>query len=151
MSKFCRKCGNELKDDMIFCNKCGTKYVVDSKVNSFQPSKERRMRFKVSDVVNEKNVYQSTNRVAFIANGWALKVRNRGILVSSIIIIISFILMVVQASESVASNGDDTSLLTLGMGLLYAFIAYVSFNTLAFIIRMGAEIIQLLDDIKNRK
>ena len=140
---FCNKCGNELEEDMSFCNKCGAKV---SNVVSKESFKTNEIKYKVSDVVNKQSVLNSTNKVAYIANGWALKIKDRGIAIAVIIIVITFL---VGAANSQYVNSGEAFLAIFGAGLLSAFIIVMSFNTTAFIIRMGAEVIQLLDDIKN--
>ncbi len=45
----------------------------------------------------------------------------------------------------------DSIFLTFGSGILYSIVIVMIFNTTAFIIRMGAEVIQLLEDIKRKK
>lgn len=39
MSKFCKKCGNELKDDAMFCDKCGNS--TEGEVNNQTPPKKK--------------------------------------------------------------------------------------------------------------
>lgn len=142
---YCRKCGNELVEGVTFCNKCGTK--IDSSEKS--SNNKQNIKFKVSDVVNKDSVIDATNRVAYIANGWALQVRKRGVDIAIIVGIIYFIMGTVALSES--SGGVGAFFTTFGIGLLYAFCIVMVFNTTAFIIRMAGEIIQLLDDIKNNQ
>lgn len=53
--KYCVNCGNELKDDMLFCEKCGTKVEKESKkINGM-------------DVEKIKNLFQHISKKAYIA------------------------------------------------------------------------------------
>lgn len=146
---YCNKCGNKVEDGMMFCNKCGHKIGED--VLKTTNIKNAKIKVNVADVVNKKSVLNSTNKVAYIANAWALKIKNRGITLGTFVGIIFFIIAIVS---SVSNYSDELSagvfFSTAGMGLLYAVIIIAVFNTTAFIIRMGAEIIQLLDDIKKK-
>ncbi len=148
---FCNKCGTEITENEKFCSKCGKKIEEITCQEETKKTKSKRIKFKVSDVVNKENVLNSTNKVAYIANGWALQVRNRGIDFAIILAIIYFIIACV-VSSNVSYYEDETEIFlsTFGTGLLYSIIVVLVFNTTAFIIRMGGEIIQLLDDIKNK-
>lgn len=141
----CSKCGNKINEDMKFCNKCGNKI---SEGNTQEENiNNEKIKVNVADVVNKKSVANSTNRVAYIANAWALQIRNRGTTFAIIIGIIYFF-MAMDAFSNINDSSVDVFFSTFGMGLLYAIIIVAVFNTTAFIIRMGAEVIQLLDDIK---
>lgn len=144
----CYKCGTKITENEKFCSNCGKK-IEDSSVNTDTKQESKKIKFKVSDVVNKENVLKSTNRVAYIANGWAVQVRKRGENLAIIISIIYFLI----ACANIPYDGDGTGFFfsTFGTGLLYAIIVVITFNTTAFIIRMGAEVIQLLDDIKNKE
>ena len=148
---YCNKCGNKVEDGMMFCNKCGHKIGEDVlKTNNI---KNAKIKVNIADVVNKKSVLNSTNKVAYIANAWALKIKNRGITLGTIVGIIFFIIAISSASSVSYYSGESSAgvfFSTAGMGLLYAVIIIAVFNTTAFIIRMGAEIIQLLDDIKKK-
>lgn len=148
---YCNECGAELIKGENFCSNCGKK-IESEYVNTNTKQENKKIKFKVSDVVNKENVLNSTNKVAYIANGWALQVRNRGIDFAIILAIIYFIIACV-ASSNVPYYEDGTGIFlsTFGTGLLYSIIVALVFNTTAFIIRMGGEIIQLLDDIKNKE
>ena len=143
---YCRRCGSKLNDEIEFCNKCGTK--VKSNVRNVKSNTTNEIKYKVSDVVNRESVLSSTNKVAYIANGWALKIKDRGITVAIIIVAISFFVGIANATYP---SSLETFISIFGGGLLSAFIIVMCFNTTAFIIRMGAEVIQLLDDIKNKE
>ncbi len=146
----CSKCGNELEDDMIFCNKCGNELKKEeSNADNKQEEKNNKSRLRIADVINEKNVGKSTNKVAAIANKWALSVRNRGTVFAVIAFLICFCPGVAMISDSYGESSEGM-LIILG-GFIAVFIITAIFNTIAFIIRMGAEIIQLLDDIKNKQ
>ena len=144
---YCNKCGTEIEEKERFCSNCGKSVEEIIKNN-------KKIKFRVADVVNKQNVLNSTNKVAYIANGWAVQVRNRGGNLAIIIGIIYFIIAISLASEvpyySTESSGS-VFLSTFGIGILYSVLTYVIFNTVAFVIRMGAEVIQLLDDIKTNK
>lgn len=142
----CYKCGTKITENEKFCSNCGRAVEEKTSKNS------KNIKFRVSDVVNKENVLKSTNRVAYIANGWAVQVRNRGENLAIIISIIYFIVaFVVSNNVPYYENEVEVFFSTFGMGLLYSIIVAITFNTVAFIIRMGAEIIQLLDDIKNKE
>lgn len=134
---YCKECGKELKQEEKVCENCGRKVENNDKA-------KKKINFKVADVVNANNVLASTNRVAYIANGWALKVRKRGENISIIIVIVSFFI-------AIGISDGDKFLSIFGSGVLYSIITAMVFNTVAFIIRMGAEAIQLLEDIKQKK
>ena len=148
---YCNECGTKLAEGEKFCSNCGKKNE-EEYVNTDTKQENKKIKFKVSDVVNKENVLKSTNRVAYIANGWALQVRRRGIDFAIILAIIYFIIACV-ASSNVPYYEDETEIFfsPFGTGLLYSIIVAITFNTVAFIIRMGAEVIQLLDDIKNKE
>ena len=143
---YCRKCGTKLSEDMEFCKKCGTKVKKDEDDEQIPSKKE--IKYSASDVVNSESVLNSTNRVAYIANGWALKIRDRGITFAVIVAVITFFAGI--ANET-STSSTGTFLEIFIPGLIGAFLIFLSFNTTAFIIRMGAEVIQLLDDIKNKR
>ena len=143
---FGRKCGKEIKEGLKFCENCGSKVVnLESKNGREHKGK---IRFKVADVVNAESVLKSTNKVAYVANGWALQVRKRGIDIAVIIGII-FFFIAMEASDG--NMGETVFFSTFGSGILYSIVIVMIFNTTAFIIRMGAEVIQLLEDIKRKK
>lgn len=139
---FCKECGNEIKEGLKICENCGSKVV--NLENKEGHDNKKKIRFKVADVVNTESVLKSTNRVAYIANGWALKVRKRGENISIIIVIVSFFI-------AMGISDGDRFFSIFGSGVLYSIITAMVFNTVAFIIRMGAEVIQLLEDIKQKK
>lgn len=138
---YCRECGKELKEGKTVCENCGKKVENNDKAN-------RKIKFKVADVVNADSVLASTNRVAYIANGWALQVRKRGENIA-IIIVIVFFFIAMGISDGEFETAEFLS--TFGSGVLYSIITAMVFNTVSFIIRMGAEVIQLLEDIKQKK
>lgn len=143
---FCKECGNEIKEGLKVCENCG------SEVTNFEGKKgykhKKKIRFKVSDVVNAESVLKSTNKVAYIANGWALQVRKRG---ADIAVIIGIIFFFIAMEVSDGNIGETVFLSMFGSGILYSIAIVIIFNTTAFIIRMGAEVIQLLEDIKQNK
>lgn len=144
----CSECGNELKENMMFCNKCGAK--IGEKKNKKENA--RKIKFKVSDVVNQSNVLNATNKVAYIANGWALQVKKRGENLAIIVGVIYFIMACMGLGDALSYSDSAGSVFftTFIMGVIYCVAIVMVFNTVAFIIRMGAEVIQLLEDIKNK-
>jgi len=145
---YCNKCGTEIEDEEKFCSNCGRAVEECTRVNN------RKIKFKVGDVVNKENVLNATNKVAYIANGWAVQVKNRGENLAIIISMIYFIIAMSSASEIPYGSNESSGMVfltTFGIGILYSIITVMVFNTIAFVIRMGAEVIQLLDDIKNKE
>ena len=145
---FCNKCGTEITENEKFCSKCGKKIEEITNQEDTDKTKSKKIKFKVDDVVNKESVLNSTNKVAYIANAWALQIKNRGIDFAGIVAIISFFASIVYASN------EESALaffVVFGISLLVSFIIVMIFNTMAFIVRMGAEVIQLLDDIKNKE
>lgn len=149
---YCEKCGSKLEEVVkgkLTCPKCGNSQE-ETKSNNGE-SKKKRIKVDIGDVINTNDVLSATNKVAYIAKGWALQVRNRGqnfaILAFIGYLIWGFIL------QGNASYMDDAPywLIYAIYGIIAAVIIIAIFNTTAFIIRMGAEVIQLLDDIKHRK
>ncbi len=152
----CRKCGNELEEGEKFCGKCGTKQVLESAnyyaVNEVEKKKKRKKaKFSLLEVINRDDLDETTNKVAYIAKCWALKVWNRGqnfgILAFIIYLVYGFIL------QSNTDYYDKTQywLIYFVYGIIAMLIIIAVFNTTAFVIRMGAEAIQLLNDIKEKK
>jgi len=153
---YCNKCGTEIEEKEKFCSNCGKSVKECTEIGQEEGThiNNRKIKFKVSDVVNRENVLNSTNKVAYIANGWALRVRNRGIDLAVITVIIFFIVACISSSDIPYGSNESSEgvfLSTFGIGILYSIITVMVFNTVAFVIRMGAEIIQLLDDIKNKE
>ena len=143
---FCRKCGKKISDDTEYCEKCGAKVVNVTESSTEKTSKDmKKIRYSISDVVNKESVLNSTNKVACLAKGWALRVERTGTVLAVIIMIVAVCLGI--NSENSPSSGY-TFFEYFIYGLISAFVVMASFNTIAFIIRMGAEVIQLLDDIK---
>lgn len=124
------------------------------KLKKKKKENKENFKFRVSDIINRKDLLNSTNHVSYITKGWAFKVRNRGINIAIIIAIIYFIIAISNSTSINVYNSNVSSagifFSTFGMGLLYAVIIAIIFNTVAFIIRMIAEIIQLLQDIKDK-
>ena len=151
----CENCGNELTDEMQFCNNCGAKI---SNVNNEEKKEEekklpKKIKINVMDVINRKDTLNTTNKVAYIAKGWALQVRNRGQNLAIIVALIYFVVGIVASSNipyNSSVSGFQVFISQFGRGILYAILIVMIFNTTAFVIRMGAEVIQLLDDIKNK-
>lgn len=144
---YCNECGTKLAEGEKFCSNCGKKIEENTSQEETNKTKSKKIKFRVDDVVNKENVLNSTNKVAYIANGWALQIRNRGIDFASILAIISFFFSIAYASN------EESALaffVVFGASLLVSFIIVMIFNTIAFMVRMGAEVIQLLDDIKNK-
>lgn len=145
---YCNECGTKLAEGEKFCSNCGKKIEENTSQEETNKTKSKKIKFRVDDVVNKENVLNSTNKVAYIANGWALQIRNRGIDFASILAIISFFFSIAYASN------EESALaffVVFGASLLVSFIIVMIFNTIAFMVRMGAEVIQLLDDIKNKE
>lgn len=147
---YCGKCGNELKEGELFCGKCGYSEKEENADKKISEKKYKRIKIDVMEVINSKDVLNTKNKVAYIAKGWALQVKNRGQNFAIIAFIIYFIIGI--AIQSNAGSIDDTQywLMYSAYGLLVAIIIIAIFNTTAFIIRMGAEVIELLNDIKNK-
>lgn len=168
---YCNKCGNKLKEGMNFCNKCGNDNQEDEQLvnlinrlenektgeNGKNEDKEEKntgnskIKFNISDVVNSKDVQASSNRVAYIAKGWALQVRNRGENLAIIAVVLYVIMGIIIQSNASYQDSTPYWLLYIGYAVIAFIVIRMVFNTIAFIIRMGAEIIQLLDDIKMQK
>lgn len=151
----CKKCGNELEEGEKFCGKCGSPQVTENTDNNTSKQKSKsKIKFSVAEVINKSDVISSSNRVAYIAKGWALQVRNRGQNLAIIIGIIYFFIAI-ASSSNIPYNSSESAfwvfISTFGIGLIYCAIIIMVFNTIAFIIRMGAEVIQLLDDIKKQE
>lgn len=138
----CPRCGNEMEEIMqggFSCPNC--------KQNN---NEKKKIKIELTDVINKESTLNATNKVAYIANGWALQIKNRGTNFAIIIVLIFFILAIFAVNNA-SYDDDGVFFSTFGMGILYAVLVVMIFNTVAFIIRMGAEIIQLLDDIKKSK
>lgn len=153
---YCSKCGNELEEGMIFCNKCGNNNQEDNKNEDNGKREEKnnsssKIKFSIADVVNSKDVQASSNRVAYIAKGWALQVRNRGENLAIIAVVLYVIMGIIIQSNASYQDSTPYWLLYIGYAVIAFIVVRMVFNTIAFIIRMGAEIIQLLDDIKMQK
>lgn len=149
---YCNKCGKELEEGMVYCNKCGAKLgEVGNEENKERNTSSPKIKFRISDVINSKDVQASSNRVAYIAKGWALQVRNRGENLAIIAVIIYVIIGFVIQSNVSYQDSTPYWLLYIGYAVIAFIVIRMVFNTIAFIIRMGAEIIQLLDDIKMKE
>lgn len=143
----CPKCGKKIENEWKFCNYCG------ESLNRKEEKKQHvntanKVKVDIGEVINTEEVTSSTNKVAYIAKGWSLQVKNRGVTFAVLAFVIYFIMGIVMQSNS--SYRDSTAYWLIYM--FYGVIAYIIiraiFNTTAFIIRMGAEVIQLLEDIK---
>lgn len=147
----CSNCGNEIEEGEKFCGNCGQEVHVN--INENEKGKQK-IKFNVADVINADDVIGSSNRVAYIAKGWSLQVKNRGQNIAIIVVVIYLIYAIASASN-IPYNSSQSAfwvfISTFGVGLIYSAIIVMVFNTIAFIIRMGAEVIQLLDDIKKQK
>ena len=143
---YCSKCGNDIKDGDEVCSNCGKP--VDDQEEKKVENKYRRIKIRVGEVINKNAVLNSTNKVAYIANGWALQVKNRGEFFGILTFIIFFFIGVATQS-SIGGNTQFWIIYTIA-GIIAMLIIIAIFNTIAFVIRMGAEVIQLLDDIKNK-
>ena len=129
----CKKCGNELSDGMTFCNKCGTPVNNDvSNKNSFSNNEK----ISINDVFD---IDKTSNRIALIAKKWALQMKKRGETLGILVFILMFIIAI-----------STYSFEYLIYGVITLLVCIFWFRTIGFIIRMGAEVIQLLDDIKNK-
>lgn len=141
----CSKCGKEVNKEWKFCNYCG------EEINNKEQKKQdvNNVKIDIGEVINSKEVANSTNKVAYIAKGWSLQVKNRGVTFAVLAFIVYFIYGIILQSNSSYMDYTEYWLLYLFYGIIAYIIIRAVFNTTAFIIRMGAEVIQLLDDIKN--
>lgn len=150
----------------MYCGNCGKKVEAQEGIKNVisetvqktrdekieQGGKTKKLKFNIGEVINRKDLEVSTtNKVAYIAKGWAIQVKDRGSTFAIIALFICVLLGITLQSNS--GTYDDTQywLIYGAYGIIAFFVILAVFNTVAFIIRMGAEIIQLLDDIKNKK
>lgn len=132
----CSKCGNEIQEDEKFCGVCGAK---------------QKLKFDINEVVNSQDMKSSSNKVAYIAKGWALQVKKRGDNFAIIAVIICIIMGIAMQANSVYNDNTPYILFYIFYAVISFIIIEMFFNTVAFVIRMGAEIIQLLEDIKTKE
>lgn len=151
---YCSYCGALLNGTEIKCPNCNKdldRENVNNNTSNQKTKSKQKIKFSVAEVINKSDVINSGNRVAYIAKVWALQVRNRGKIFAIIFAIISAIYGFILQGDASYYDNVPYWLLGILLGIVIGFIIVAVFNTIAFIIRMGAEVIQLLDDIKKQK
>ena len=153
---FCNKCGNEISEGEKFCRKCGAEAVDTNKEtinNNYNSSNEnnKKPKIKIDNVINSNDLVHTRNETAYTAKAWALQVKNRGQNLGILALVIYIIIGFVVTGNATYLDTTPYWLLYTVYGIVTMIVIIAIFNTIAFIIRMGAEVIQLLDDIKNKR
>lgn len=113
------------------CNSCGTKLNEDAEYcNNCGAKYEKKKR----------------NSVAVEAYKWSNRVSLKGIIIGTLICIV----LIIGGTVSGATGDESAFFESLIYGIILCYIIASIYSTIAFIIKMAAEAIQLLDDIKNK-
>lgn len=102
---FCRKCGNEIPDDSIFCLKCGTKV---EKVDSKEKVEINQVLDESSEKIDVHNMEECSSQIGIISKQSESKVTDKKVTYSTIGII-ALVLFVIIA-VSVSNNANKCSL-----------------------------------------
>lgn len=168
---YCNNCGNKLENGIRFCNKCGNKMsdkdndeligfiekLEGNQTNKTHTNENKNIQseninsnVKVEEIANERCARNYTNEVAKKSIYWAIKVKNRGFIFAVLMLFSCIGWGIYSAATLPTSIGGWAFIVSLITSIILFCTITAIFYSISFFIRIGSEIIRLLENEKNK-